>query len=121
MDGVQWGTVPRLICLRYGSIASIDRDGQKQADFSSGVYPNQFVEVTMPVYNVFYTDKPLPAGTVPDFKYTLPLNFVTKEEALSNAFKLIYGGAIVWKIEGPNGFYLDREGVESEYRIFKST
>ncbi len=74
----------------------------------------------MAVYNVFYTDKPLPAGTVPDFNFTLPLNFATKEDALSNAFKLIYSGAIVWKIEGPNGFHLDREGVEREYRLFQS-
>ena len=74
----------------------------------------------MPVYNVFYTDKPLPAGTVPDFKFTLPLNFMTKDEALTSAFKLIYSGAIVWKIEGPDGFYLDRAAVEMAYRTFKS-
>lgn len=74
----------------------------------------------MSVYNVFYTDKPLPAGTVPDFKFTFPLHFATKEDALSKAFKLIYSGAIVWKIEGPNGFYLDREGVERAYRLFQS-
>jgi len=73
----------------------------------------------MSIYSVFYTDKPLPAGAKPDLTYMLPLNFVTKDEALKNAFKLIYGGAIVWKIEGPDGFHLDREGVENEYRIFK--
>jgi hypothetical protein len=73
----------------------------------------------MSIYNVFYTDKPLPAGTTPDFAYVLPLNFVTQEEALNNAFKLINSGAVVWKIEGPNGFFLDRERVEMEYRIFK--
>jgi hypothetical protein len=71
----------------------------------------------MAAYNVFYTDKPLPADTVPDFKYSLPLNFATKEDALNKAFRLIYSGAIVWKIEGPDGFYLDREGVESAYRL----
>ena len=74
----------------------------------------------MSAYNVFYTDKPLPAGTVPDFSFTLPLNFVTKEDALNKAFKLIHSGAIVWKIEGPNGFYLDREGIERAYRSFQS-
>jgi hypothetical protein len=74
----------------------------------------------VPVYNVFYTDKPLPAGAALDFRFMLPLDFVTPEEALKEAFKLIHAGAIVWKIEGPNGFYLDREGVEREYRIFKS-
>lgn len=74
----------------------------------------------MAVYSVFYTDKPLPAGSVPDFKFALPLNFATREDALSKAFKLIYSGAIVWKIEGPDGFYLDREGVEREYRSFQS-
>ena len=74
----------------------------------------------MSIYNVFYTDQPVPAGVTPDFAFVMPLNFVTKDEALKSAFKLIYSGAVVWKIEGPNGFYLDREGVEREYRIFKS-
>jgi hypothetical protein len=77
------------------------------------------MEEAMSIYNVFYTDKPLPAGTTPDFAYVIPLNFASKDEALNKAFKLIYDGAIVWKIEGPNGFYLDRERVEMEYRVFK--
>ena len=74
----------------------------------------------MPVYKLFYTDKPLPAGALPDFKFTLPLDFVTKDDALTNAFKLMGKGAIVWKIEGPNGFFLDRATVERAYQIFKS-
>lgn len=75
----------------------------------------------MEYYNVFYTDKPLPAGTVPNFSLTLPLNFATKEEALDKAFKLIYGGAVVWKIEGPNGFRLERKEIEEQYRLFRVT
>ncbi|MBI5891222.1 MAG: hypothetical protein HZB47_11190 [Nitrosomonadales bacterium] len=74
----------------------------------------------MPVYKVFYTDTPLPADTKPDFTYVMPLDFVSRDEALAKAFKLIFSGAIVWKIEGPEGFYLDRADVEREYLIFRS-
>ncbi|HLP96951.1 MAG TPA: hypothetical protein VK149_00760 [Sideroxyarcus sp.] len=71
----------------------------------------------MSIYSVFYTDKPLPAGSKPDLSFLLPLNFVIKDDALEHAFQLMESGAIVWKIEGPDGFQLDREGVEKEYRI----
>ncbi len=75
----------------------------------------------MQYYRVFYTDRPLPPGTTePDLSLTLPLEFSTKEEALHKAYKLIYSGAIVWKLDGPNGFYLDRAGVEEEYRRFRA-
>lgn len=75
----------------------------------------------MSIYKVFYTDRPLPAGTRPDLAFMLPLNFASKEEALKNAFKLIYGGAIVWEIEGPDGLCMDRDGIDREYRDFQST
>lgn len=71
-------------------------------------------------YNVFYTDRPLPAGTQPDLTFTLPMIFVTRDEALNNAFKLIYGGATVWKIEGPDGFRLDQAEIEKQYRMLRS-
>ncbi|MFZ2163110.1 MAG: hypothetical protein WAW02_12905 [Sideroxyarcus sp.] len=73
----------------------------------------------MSIYSVFYTDKPLLTGATPDLAYVIPLNFVTRDEALNKAFKLINNGTIVWKIEGPNGFFLNRERVEIEYRIAK--
>lgn len=75
----------------------------------------------MPSYNVFYTDKPLHAGTQPDFSLMMPLNFVSKDEALNKAFKLIYGGAIVWKIEGPEGFRLERAEIERRYQTYRAT
>ena len=74
----------------------------------------------MPNYNVFYTDKPLPGGAKPDFSMIMPLNFVSRDEALNKAFKLIFSGAIVWKIEGPEGFHLDRAEIERQYGIFKA-
>ena len=74
----------------------------------------------MTIYKLFYTDKELPAGARPDFTFVMPLDFVTKDDALNQAFKLIYSGAIAWKIEGPDGFYLDRDAIEHEYRTFKS-
>ncbi len=74
----------------------------------------------MQYYRVFYTDRPLPPGTTePDLSMTLPLEFGTKEEALNKAYKLIYGGAVVWKIDGPGGFYLNRADVEEEFRLFR--
>ena len=75
----------------------------------------------MRYYNLFYTDRPLPAGTEPDFAFYIPLEFVTKEEALNKAFKLIFSGAIVWKIEGPEGLRLDRAEIERQYQIFRAT
>ena len=75
----------------------------------------------MPYYKVFYTDRPLPAGTEPDFSFTIPLDFVSQDEALDKAFELIYSGAIVWRIEGPEGFHLDRAEIERQYGIFGQT
>lgn len=75
----------------------------------------------MQYYNIFYTDRPLPAGAEPDFTFFIPLNFVSRDDALHKAFKLIHSGAIVWKIVGPEGFYLDRAEVEKQYQIFRTT
>lgn len=69
-------------------------------------------------YKVFYTDKPLPAGEQPDLTFALPLLFGSEDEAMKEAFKLIHKGAVVWRIESPDGFYLDREAVEHRYRAF---
>ncbi len=75
----------------------------------------------MEYYKVFYTDRPLPAGAQPDFSMILPLEFGSKDEALKEAFKLIFRGAIVWKIDGPEDFRLDRAEIERRYEIFRTT
>jgi hypothetical protein len=75
----------------------------------------------MQYYKVYYTDAKLPAGSVPDYSMILPLEFGAKDEALKEAFKLIFGGAVVWKIEGPEGFRLDRAEIEKQYQIFRVT
>ena len=75
----------------------------------------------MPYYSLFYTDRPLPAGANPDLSLLLPLNFTSRDEALKAAFELIYKGAVVWKIEGPQGLRLDRAEIEKEFLIFKAT
>lgn len=75
----------------------------------------------MQYYRVFYTDRPLPAGAEPDFSFFMPLNFATQEDALKESFKLIFGGATVWKIEGPQGFRLERAEIERQYQIFRAT
>ncbi|HEY5994608.1 MAG TPA: hypothetical protein VIU46_08415 [Gallionellaceae bacterium] len=74
----------------------------------------------MESFKVFYTDQPLPAGQEPDYTFMLPLLFGSEEEALKEAFKLIHHGAVVWRIESPNGYYLDREAVEHRYKAFIS-
>lgn len=74
----------------------------------------------MQYYKIFYTDRPLPAGSQPDFSMTIPLEFVTQDEALEEAFKLIFGGATVWIIEAPDGSRLDRAEIERQYEIFRS-
>lgn len=75
----------------------------------------------MQYYKVFYTDKPPPAGTTPDLSMVMPLEFVTREEAMIKAFKLIYSGAVVWKVEGPEGFHIERAEIERLYWIYKRT
>lgn len=72
----------------------------------------------MSAYKVFYTDKPLPPGALPDYAMMLPLEFGSEDEALKEAFRRIYNGAVVWRIVRPDGFYLDREAVEHRYKEF---
>jgi hypothetical protein len=82
----------------------------------------KLMEEPMSIYKVFYTDRQLPAGAkLPDLSLTMPLEFVSRDEALNKAFKLIYSGAVVWKIEGPAGFILDRAEIEKRYGVFQKT
>lgn len=81
----------------------------------------QLIGGYMQYYKVFYTDKPLPAGGKPDYGLLMPLDFAYADEALQKAFDLIYGGGVVWKIEGPEGFHLDRAEIERDYFKFSST
>jgi hypothetical protein len=78
------------------------------------------MEGDMSNYKVFYTDQALPGSQEPDYAFLLPLEFGSEEEALKEAFKIIYHGATVWRIERPDGYYLDRAAVEHRYKQFKS-
>jgi hypothetical protein len=70
-------------------------------------------------YKVFYTDVPLPHGmSKPDLARLIPLQFATRELAVTKAREMIKRGAIVWKIEGPDGFEMSREQVESPKHAF---
>ena len=76
----------------------------------------------MNYFKVFYTDKPVAIGSKdPDLSIVIPLEFASKDDALGKAFKLIFDGAIVWKIEGPAGFNLQRAEIERQYQIFRTT
>jgi hypothetical protein len=74
----------------------------------------------MEYYKVFYTDRGILVDAQPDLSLLVPLNFASKDEALNKAFKLIYSGAIVWRIEGADGFYLDHAEIKRLYWKFKA-
>jgi hypothetical protein len=64
-------------------------------------------------YKVLYTDVALPPGvSQPDFSKLIPLSFDTRDVAVKKACELIKRGAVVWKIEGPNGVEMTRAQIE---------
>ncbi len=73
-------------------------------------------------YRVFYTDQPLPEGQPePDYARLVLVGYDTKDEAMDFACNLLEARvssphAIVWKIEGPDGFVLERGAIEWEYQ-----
>ena len=72
-------------------------------------------------YRVFYTDQPLPEGQPePDYTRLVLVGYDTKGEAMDFAYRLLGARTsaphtIVWKIEGPRGFVLERGAIEWEY------
>ena len=72
-------------------------------------------------YRVFYTDQPLPEGQrEPDQARLVLVGYDTKGDAMDFACRLLRARAnsphaAVWKIEGPNGFILERGAIELEY------
>ncbi len=72
-------------------------------------------------YRVFYTDQPLPEErSEPDYARLVLVGYDTKDDAIDFACRLLGARAgtphaIVWKIEGPNGFVLERGAIELEY------
>src|SRR5215470_1647119 len=74
-------------------------------------------------YRVFYTDQPLPEGEYePDRAQLVLVGYDTKDEAMDFACNLIgqhrpgSPHTTVWKIEGPDGFVLERGAIELEYQ-----
>lgn len=67
-------------------------------------------------YSIFSTDVPLPSGKVPNLLRMVPVHFDSMGSAIVAACKLMSDGAIVWKIGGRDGFVMEREDVETEYR-----
>ena len=72
-------------------------------------------------YRVFYTDQPLPtAESQPDATPVILVGYDTKEEAMDFAFGLLQARVwnpyiVVRKVEGPDGFHLERRAIEWEY------
>ncbi len=67
-------------------------------------------------YSIFSTDVPLPSGRVPNLLRGVPVHFDSMGSAIVAACQLMSDGAIVWKIGGRDGFVMEREDVETEYR-----
>lgn len=70
----------------------------------------------MEFFKLYYTDVPLVSAAEPDLSLIVPLEFGTPEEALDRAFKMIDRGIIVWRIDGPEGFRLNRAEIERKYK-----
>lgn len=69
------------------------------------------------MYKIYYTDVKLRTGqNQPDLTKLNPLGFDSLDVALEKAFLIIANNAIVWKIEGPNEFQMDRTVVEKAYK-----
>lgn len=66
---------------------------------------------------IYYTDVKLRSGqNQPDLTKLSPLGFDSLDVALEKAFVIIAKNAIVWKIEGPSEFQMDRTAVEKAYK-----
>jgi|HubBroStandDraft_6_1064221.scaffolds.fasta_scaffold649977_1 hypothetical protein len=68
-------------------------------------------------YKVFYTDRKLPEGvSQPDLSKLIPFVFDSRDVALDKAFVLIENKAVVWKIEGHDGFQMSRAEIDTAYQ-----
>jgi hypothetical protein len=68
-------------------------------------------------YQLFYTDVPLPVGqNHPDYSRLMPFAFQKEDLAIEAAFRLMEQGAIVWRIDGPDGYQMTRSEIERKYR-----
>jgi len=69
------------------------------------------------MFRLFYTDVSLHDDTpTPNLSGLIPLSFNTFELALESAFRIQKMKGIVWQIDGPNNFSVDRGHVESLYQ-----
>ncbi len=76
-------------------------------------FPKTTLRSEFMTYKVFYTDVPLPTGVKePDFSKLILPTFGTIDAALLDACARIKQGAVVWKIEGPQGLVMDRAQVK---------
>jgi hypothetical protein len=67
-------------------------------------------------YKVFATDMELAAGvSQPDLSKLQWLGADSRDAGLEMALRLIENNAIVWKIEGPDGFQMTRTEIEAAY------
>lgn len=68
------------------------------------------------MFNIFFTDIPLQNGfTEPNLESLIPHARDTEEEALNVAMQLLNRGSIVWRINGPDGFAMNREQIRWEF------
>jgi hypothetical protein len=66
------------------------------------------------MYKIYFTDVPLPPGkSEPDYSGMMPLEYESAEEAARRAVLFVRKGYIVWKVEGPNGFFVNWQALEA--------
>src|SRR5262245_9523409 len=73
-------------------------------------------ELTTQTFKLYYTDVPQPPNTTPDMAKLVPLQFATREHLIAGARKLKAAGAVIWRIEEPDGAGFDRADVEAALR-----
>jgi hypothetical protein len=65
-------------------------------------------------YSLFCTTVSTQSETIPDPSRVVTVNSDSMGAAISEAIKLIGDGVIVWKIEGSEGFVMERSDIETE-------
>jgi len=65
-------------------------------------------------YLLFCTDEVIPPRKMPDHCRVVPVNSDSIGAALKEACRLMSDGVIVWKLQGADGFRMERSDIEIE-------
>ena len=66
------------------------------------------------MFRIFFTEASVAeASSEPDYDAIMPYKCVTSDEAVRRALAFVRRGYIVWKIDGPNGYCVNRQRLEA--------